>query len=211
MTTRRGLVIAVLGLTASWLVPAAAPATVAEQRARLPPPAAECDDPVAGTWRAHVYYAHVQTWYELTLDIRRKGGGDELEGPIYSEFWDGGERDEEPPICGVGAYHQALRCTGAGRVEEGDVIRFGGTSCAWAAQHCGTPRGQWVLVTYRGPIDRARNEFQTVISSEAPEWHAVPTVFRRIRCGGADAEALPEVNLAPPWHPPARRSCDCGR
>ena len=39
-----------------------APATVAEQRARLPPPA-DCGDKVEGKWKALVYQPNGGAWY----------------------------------------------------------------------------------------------------------------------------------------------------
>lgn len=58
------------------LGPALAPATIEEQRSRLPPPAFECgDDPIAGIWLAHVYYEHVGQWYVFELNIERDPTG----------------------------------------------------------------------------------------------------------------------------------------
>ena len=88
---------AVAALLLIWLFePGPAPATIAEQRARLPPKA-ECRDPVEGKWKSHVYYAHQETWYEMVLEIERVEGSDtELSGKIYVHSWAGTPRTPEP-------------------------------------------------------------------------------------------------------------------
>ncbi|HEY8427073.1 MAG TPA: hypothetical protein VIL20_01810, partial [Sandaracinaceae bacterium] len=69
-------------------MPSRAPATIAEQRARLPP-AAECDDEiVAGIWRSHAYNAQFGDWAVFTLTIRRvPGHPDQLVGTITNHSW----------------------------------------------------------------------------------------------------------------------------
>src|SRR5512136_229718 len=63
---------------AALLFSRAAGATVAEQRARLPPPA-ECEDPVEGIWRAHQFAVARNEWYIFTLEVHRvKPGSSEL-------------------------------------------------------------------------------------------------------------------------------------
>ena len=80
------------------LVPALAPASVEEQRRRLPPPAKDCDDPVTGLWQGHELLNG--RWYKFKLDIHREADDPEkLRGNIESHSWGGGKEQTTPPPC----------------------------------------------------------------------------------------------------------------
>ena len=80
-------------------LPRRAPAgTVAEQRARLPPPA-QCEDPVEGIWKSHDHREWRQQWTIFTLEIHRVDGTNELRGTIRNESWRGGAEQSEPGPC----------------------------------------------------------------------------------------------------------------
>jgi hypothetical protein len=97
---RATLVVAAVCFAGLWLVPRSAPATIAEQRARLPP-AAECEgEVVAGVWRSHKYYPQFGDWSIFTLTIRRSPDDrNQLVGRITNRNWGGGAESEEPPPC----------------------------------------------------------------------------------------------------------------
>lgn len=170
---------------AAWLVamtlrPAASPATVSEQRARLPP-AAECDDPIAGTWRGLSYYPNHGQWYEFTLEVSRTAADQNvLAGSIVAHFWDGPPDRSEPLPCADGRLQVAIRQDARGTYEDGKVY-FGGIRWEVDKVMCGQYSNRYITDQFKGVIDRERHEFQSINDwSERPDDEA--TVFRRIRC-----------------------------
>jgi hypothetical protein len=206
----RGLVLGVV--LGAWLAPSAAQATVAEQRARLPPPA-ECEDPVEGIWRAHQYESNRGEWYIFTLEIHRaKPGAPELTGTVRSEYWSGTPKDQEPPACNSGGYHfhHIVHMPGKGTLRTADVF-FGGTSYTWEKDVCGTGHGGYNPDRFTGTIDATIQEFQSV-NNDGGAAVNVPTVFRRIHCfDEAGPPPQPTVNVTPPrlFKPKARGGCQC--
>lgn len=197
------------------LEPALAPATIEQQRERLPPPAFECgDDPIAGVWQAHAYYAHVEQWYLFRLDVSRDPddpNGERLRGTIDVEFWDGGPDVSQPPACGPPADRRGIFEHAAGEAH-GLALRF--DSYDWRdTSVCGPHDARdYLLDRFSGTVDPERMEFQSLLNADAPEWRDVPTVFRRVRCPevmiGASQE--PKVTIAPPpFQPPEQRE-GCG-
>jgi hypothetical protein len=193
------------------LGPALAPATIEEQRQRLPPPAEACgDDPITGVWQAHVYYAHVQQWYMTRIEIERDAAdpsGERLVGSIYSEFWDGGPELSQPPACGGPGQRSAVheRATGRARALQLEV-----DAIDWKdAEVCGPTSFGYLLDHFSGSVDVERMEFQSLLNAEAPEWQDVPTVFRRVRCSNELPPSEPKIAVAPPPYQPAERE-GCG-
>lgn len=203
---------------AAWLIamtvrPTPSPATVAEQRARLPP-AAECDDPIAGTWRGLSYYPGHRQWYEFTLEIARdtaKPG--ELRGTILAHFWDGPPDRSEPAPCTEGMMQATIRQESRGTYEDGRVW-FGGIRWEVAGVQCGQHQGRYITDQFKGVIDPERHEFQSINDwSERPDDEA--TVFRRIRCADASAPVVtppspvpsPAPVTPPPAQPPSSGGC----
>ncbi len=142
------------------LGPALAPATIEEQRQRLPPPAEACgDDPIAGVWQAHVYYAHVGQWYMTRIEIERDRGdpsGERLVGSIYSEFWDGGPSDSQPPACDGPGERAAVNERAAGRATG---LQLQVDALDWAdAQVCGPTSFGYLLDHFSGTVDVERME-----------------------------------------------------
>lgn len=199
-----------LGL-ALGLQPREAPATIEEQRARLPPPATGCeDDLVAGVWQAHTFYRHVGEWYRFELDIRRDpddAGGRTLIGTIRSEFWDGGPERAQPPLCDAPGNRRAVLENARGRVDGLDV-EFDATDWRGAGV-CHTFFGGYLLDRFSGHIDPERMEFQSVLNADSDAWTDVPTVFRRVRCPPpSDRRDEPKVVVAPPpYEPPSETGC----
>jgi hypothetical protein len=192
------------------LMPSLAPATVEEQRARLPPPAT-CDDPVEGVWMSHRYHPRFRDWYLFSLEIHRVSqGSPHLKGQIMARAWEGSARDEQPPPCRAGLDHWAVRMTAEGAVHPDGRIAFGGT--AWAIDHVfcgrGPRRGEYYLDQFSGVIDREIQEFQSV-NNDGGRSINDPTVFRRVRC--FEAPPVPHAAVAPPpFHPSAPRA-SCAR
>ena len=208
-------VVALAGAVACFLgvalVPRSAPATIAEQRARLPP-AAECDDEaVAGIWRSHTYTPRRREWYVFTLHIRRvTGAPEQLVGRISSHFWRGGPEDEEPPSCERARYQMTVSFDARGTVRDGVHIHFGGIG-AWQvdASPCGARPGGYNLDHFSGTIDPSILEFQSVNNDGGAAVNE-PTVFRRIRCPPTQSAEAPTVHTTPPSFYPERLG-GCGR
>jgi hypothetical protein len=191
------------------LGPALAPATIEEQRSRLPPPAFECgDDPIAGLWQAHVYYAHVQQWYVFELNVERDPEGQGmLRGTIRAEFWDDGSgQRSQPPLCDEPGERTAVFENATGSID-GLALSFDAVD--WRDEAiCGAIRGHYLLDHFSGTVDLERMEFQSLLNADAPEWRDVPTVFRRVRCAAATPEQKPRIIMEPPpYQPPEREGC----
>jgi hypothetical protein len=194
----------------AWLAtmifrPAMAPATIAEQRARLPP-AAECSDPVEGRWKGIAFEGWRNQWYDATLEIRKVEGSDtQLTGMIYIHMWTGGEQATEPTGCDQGLRFK-LKMTGAGSYDKDkSFVHFGGTSWELQEEICGF-MGGYNLDQYTGTIDPEIQEFQSVNNDGGAAVNS-PTVFRRIGC----LEETPKANVdvTPPPFYPERKSSGC--
>ncbi|MCA9582456.1 MAG: hypothetical protein KC416_11720 [Myxococcales bacterium] len=205
---RSAVALGVLGL---WLIPGRAPATVEEQRARLPPPA-HCEDPVTGVWKAHKYDPRYRDWYIFTLTIRRVPGeksATDLEGTINSHFWNGDNKQSEPPPCGIGVRHVSVHMEGQGRITDDGEVQFWGTSWRPENAFCGPPirRGEYNLDHFSGRIDPKIQEFQSV-NNDGGRSVNDPMVFRRVACD--QPPPAPHVNpVAPPFEPPQVGGCGC--
>lgn len=205
---------ALLGLGLS-LRPGPAPATIEDQRSRLPPPAFDCGgDPIVGVWQAHAYYAHVRQWYRFELTIEHDPDASEagrLRGSIRSEFWDGGPERAEPPTCASGVDRSAVIERATGR-HDGLTLELDAVD--WRdLEACGPHPGGYLLDHFAGTVDPERMEFQSLLNADAPEWRDVPTVFRRVRCGPApagDEAEEPRVRVAPPPYEPPDERGGCG-
>jgi len=191
------------------LVPGRAPATVEEQRARLPPPA-HCDDTVAGVWKSHKYDARFGDWYSFTLTIHRDPADPQkLTGSIQSHSWNGGPEQEQPPACTAGVWHWTILMTAEGRVTPEGRIELGGTSWRMENSYCGRPlsAGEYNLDNFSGIIDTEIMEFQSV-NNDGGRSINDPTVFRRISCH--ETPPSPHVNPVPPPFFPDAGGCGCG-
>jgi hypothetical protein len=206
---RARLAILLSALTTGLLLgPGLGRATIEEQRARLPPPATDCSDPVAGQWRAHVFYGHVMQWYVFVLDIQRSGETS-LKGTIRAEFWDGDEHDQQPPDCSLSNNRAAVIENAEGEAK-GLEIRF--DAIDWRDDNaCRSVPFGYLLDHFSGTIDPERMEFQSLLNADAPEWRDVPTVFRRVRCAaGASEDPQPKIVVAPPPYQPPEGERGCG-
>lgn len=192
--------------------PRRAPAgTVAEQRARLPPPA-QCEDPVEGIWKSHDYRAWRRQWTIFTLEIHRVDGTDALRGTIRNESWRGDADQSEPGPC-VGELRYDVSMDAVGRVEHGQIA-FGGVG-QWRldAVLCGEFVGGYNLDNFTGPLDAELLEFQSVNNDGGVSVNE-PTVFRRVKCLEGPTTHDPKVVVKPPaFHPPedeGRGGCSGG-
>jgi hypothetical protein len=188
------------------LRPARAPATVQEQRARLPPPA-ECADPVAGKWKSHAYDDTYGEWSIFTLDIRRVDGSDEaLVGAITNESWRGSAEQSQPGPC-RGLDHLRIGMDARGTITGGQIAFTAYGQWRLEATLCGEFSGLYNLDSFTGRIDPDLLEFQSV-NNDGGRAVNHPTVFRRIACADGDAPVdtrigEPTANVAPPpLYPP---------
>lgn len=196
------------------LAPRRAPADIEEQRSRLPPPAA-CQDPVEGIWMSHSFYPHVGAWYIFVLDVHRTApGARTLVGETRVEYWHAGPTEPNVPTqCVPGLQHRKISAIADGTLD-GPHFVWRGHTLTPEIVVCGEPLNNYELVTFRGDIDFAREEFQNVLSA-GPTWTDIRTVFRRIQCRGADGSAtspgpaVPPPPPAPPPPPPSARGGCC--
>jgi hypothetical protein len=198
-------------LAVAWLfvsAPGFAGGSIEEQRARLPPPAA-CQDPVEGIWVGHNFEARWQQWYIFTLEVHREDKTKpELTGDVLSHYWDGNDKDVNPPPCRPGMRQQKVFMPAVGALRDGK-IEFGGTSWRTEASIC----GNWASYNpdhFSGAIDPATQEFQSV-NNDGGRAVNVPTVFRRVKCFDEPEAPKPKIDVKPPPFAPPRKSGGCGR
>ena len=204
-------------MAVAWVFVAApgyAGGSIEEQRARLPPPA-ECEDPVEGIWVGHNFEARWAQWYIFTLEVHREEKGKEaLKGEIKAHYWDGNDKDVNPPPCRPGMRQQKVLMPAKGTVKDG-TINFGGTTWKTEQSICGFP-SSYNPDRFTGKIDPATQEFQRV-NNDGGRAVNVPTVFRRVKCFDQDAGAggpspAPALSVKPPpFAPPTRKGGACSR
>jgi hypothetical protein len=176
----RFLARAVIAVVLVGLIVRPGEATIAEQRARLPPPA-ECDDPIEGTWRGLSWYPNHHQWYEFTLEIKRvEGSTTALTGSIVAHYWDGPEDNWEPPSPCYGE-RLKIHMPAEGSYDAGKVV-FGGTKVELQDEICGHFDGNYLVDIFKGDLDPAINEFNSINDWDAGSSYHEPTVFRRIAC-----------------------------
>ena len=206
--------VALAALLAALTVrPAEAPATVAEQRARLPPPA-ECVDPIVGTWRGLTWYPHHREWFEFTLEIQRAPGkAGELTGSILAHFWDGTPEVSEPGACTGPGIRVVVRQPAVGTFD-GKQVTFRGTSWKVERVICGQWNGDYAVEQFVGTLEPERQEFQSVNDwSDNDNDDEYPTVFRRIRCADVPSDGPVEPRpgeggvAPPPFQPSVKSGC----
>jgi len=203
LSRRRALVF--VQVTALLLLPRLGGSTIAEQHARLPPPAF-CKSDIEGVWRSHSYNERFQEWTEFTLEIRRvKGNDTELIGKITNHNWLGPRTEEQPGPC-RGATRFLLTMEAIGTFKEG-FVSFRGTRWKLDEVLCGRLGGGWGynLDHFTGRVDQDRQEFQSVNNDGGRDVN-VPNVFRRIRC--FDPPPPPRTDVKPPPFFPETRSTE---
>ncbi len=198
-------------LAALVLLPSLAPATIEEQRTRLPPPAT-CQDPIEGVWMSHKFETPGDEWMIFTLEIHRDHTNDAnaqpgapiaLTGHIQAHAWIGaGPTASAPPPCSPGLSHWIVEMTAAGTLND-RRLDFWGTRWAIGNVFCGPRHFGYNLDHFSGVLDPTIQEFQSV-NNDGGRAVNDPTVFRRVRC--FDPVAPPHPFVAPPaFQPPARR------
>jgi hypothetical protein len=202
MPPRRALPATLIALLAAGLsvVPGRAPATIAEQRARLPPPAA-CKDPVAGVWQSHAWNSMYEEWGRFTLTIRRvEGSATALVGEMINESWYGPKTETTRGPC-VGRLQYIVSMEAEGSYTDG-TVEFHATSWKMEEALCAVDWGfGYNLDRFSGVIDHELQEFQSV-NNDGGRYIDVPTVFRRVSCDDSH-DAEPRVSVAPPpFYPP---------
>ena len=181
-----------------------APATVAEQRARLPP-AAECSSPVTGKWKALDYDERRGQWYEFILEIRQDPKDEsQLSGMIYVDMWDGPANSPEPPTPCQHRYKGKM--DGRGQFTNGEV-QFGGTNFTLVEEICGGMYG-YNPDNFTGKLQPELNEFQSVNNDGGAAVNE-PTVFRRIGCFDDSRKDPSSADVKPPPFFPHKQSSGC--
>lgn len=187
-----------------------APATVQEQRARLPPPKT-CTDPVEGVWRSHAWHEGYAEWNIFTLYVHRVDGDDEkLKGEITNEAWFGPKSEENRGPCeGRVQYDVSMDAEGTIR---GQNIEFHGVG-QWRldADLCAGGPGGYNLDAFSGTIDPETQEFISM-NNDGGRFINVKTVFRRVECfDGTGEDEGPRVKVSPPaFYPESESAQGCG-
>ena len=198
----------VIGLVAcAFLLPGRAPGTVAEQRARLPPPA-KCDKEVDGVWKSHAYNKRYREWTEFTLEIHEiKSKPGQLTGRILNHSWKGTPKVEQPGPC-RGLLRYRVSMPAKGTYKDG-LVSFRGTRWKMDELVCGSSAGFWYnLDNFTGEVDFDLQEFQSV-NNDGGRAVNEPTVFRRIKCFEAGMPD-PNIKIKPPALFPKKRGAGCG-
>lgn len=205
------LSVAALGFVlASWTGQAS---TVAEQRARLPPPA-ECTDPIAGVWKSHSYDNLFLDWTVFTLDMHREAPGvDRFKGTITNHSWDGTPEQTSPPPC-TGGLRYVVSMDAEGTVVDGKIDFYGIGTWRLDEVLCGFWNMGYNLDHFSGQIDPELYEFQSV-NNDGGRSINDPVVFRRVKCHPSDELASapdePRISVAPPpFYPPEQQGGGCG-
>jgi hypothetical protein len=203
MRVARG--IAVLAIPIALAIDVSeAPATVAEQRSRLPP-AAECESEVEGKWKALIWDEDDE-WYEFTLEIHHDPDDKtKLTGTITVHSWNGPANEPEPPSKCRGLNYIG-KMDGSGSFVDGQVV-FGGADFHITEEICGRP-GLYNEDQFSGKLEPERQEFQSV-NNDGGDAVNEPTVFRRIGCFDQpqDKPNPASGDIKPPsFYPKKRRS-----
>jgi hypothetical protein len=187
--------------------------TVAEQRARLPPPA-ECTDPVAGIWKSHSYDNLFLDWTVFTLDIKREAPGvDRFKGTITNHSWEGTPEQTSPPPC-TGGLRYVVSMDAEGSVVDGKIDVWGIGSWRLDEVPCGYWNMGYNLDHFSGTIDPDLLEFQSV-NNDGGRSINDPVVFRRVKCHSSDELGdepnEPKIAMSPPpFYPPEQQGGGCG-
>jgi hypothetical protein len=193
---------------AAWLVALTidapdAPATVEQQRARLPP-AAECSSPVTGKWKALSFDERRGEWYEFILEVHQDAKDPSvLSGMIYVDMWVGPPDSPEPPNPCELRYKGTMPAKGT--FTDGEV-QFGGTSFQLTEEVCGSMYG-YNPDNFTGKLQPELQEFQSVNNDGGAAVNE-PTVFRRIGCFD-DGRKDPGSDVKPPPFFPHHQSSGC--
>lgn len=204
------LLATVAFVVASWLPGLGRASTVAEQRARLPPPA-DCRDPVAGVWKSHSYDKLYRDWTIFTLEIKRDAPGqDSFAGTITNHSWRAEPHESSPPPC-RGELRYVISMDGKGEVRDKRIDFYGVGTWRLDELPCGSFNMGYNLDHFSGEIDPERMEFQSV-NNDGGRAINDPVVFRRVRClDGDELEVEPRVAVAPPpYTPPDEQEAGCG-
>jgi hypothetical protein len=194
---------------ASWIPGSGRASTVAEQRARLPPPAA-CKDPIAGTWKSHSYDAMHRDWTIFTLEMKRtEEGKDQFEGRIINDSWVAEPHESSPPPC-RGELRYLISMDAKGEVRDGEIHFWGVGEWTLDEVPCGYWNMGYNLDHFSGKIDPDLMEFQSV-NNDGGRAVNDPVVFRRVHCNdGEQLEEEPRIAVAPPPFVPPEDEGGCG-
>ena len=201
----RQALLAAIVLTPLAIValPPSAPASIEEQRKRLPPPAKGCPDAIEGVW---VCIDNPRgDWYRHALHIEREAPSSiQLTGKIQTRSWSGPRHDPAyPESCEGGASDYEVRQPSTGTFVDGRVS-FGAQSYIISTIRCGFGPSNYHPDTFTGQLLDDGTEFHSVHDDGYHEPRV--RVFRRIQC--MDPKK-PTPTLPPPAPPPVGTGCSC--
>jgi hypothetical protein len=156
------------------------PNALSAQRGRIGE-AAECTDPVAGTWRSSLYDGQRRQWYVFTLTVHRAGAV--LSGTIQSKFWQGPRSQPRAPTsCAETRLWAVVSMPARGVLGDDNRVRFGSSSFTVEHLHCGD-HIDYTPDRFSGTLNPAKNEFQSIVTDGA-NLIDQPLLLRRIACEG---------------------------
>lgn len=202
--------VALVGfVVGTWIPGRSRASTVAEQRARLPPPAA-CKDSVAGVWKSHSYDTRFRDWTIFTLEIERvESGKDEFVGRITNHSWQAEPHESSPPPC-RGELRYVVSMDAQGVVQDGRINFWGVGTWSLDEVLCGSWNMGYNLDHFSGQIDPELMEFQSV-NNDGGRAVNDPVVFRRVHCNdGEELDVQPKIAVAPPPFTPPEEEGGCG-
>ncbi len=138
---------------------------------------------VTGEWRARVYSAAHDQWYDFRLHVA-SAGGSSLVGYADVDFWDGNPDDGTTPgKCAEALDRSVVRETARGRVLAPGQLEF--NSVAWRVQRriCGESVRDYHLDRFAGSIDPSGTTFEATVSDDCAWASGMPVTFTRISCG----------------------------
>ncbi len=156
--------------------------SIGEQRGLLPA-AARCNDPVAGTWRAHRYDPRRDDWVLFTLRIQRHPDN-RLYGAITARTWGPDAGSASPPgrcLADPSSHDYLVSMEGNGMLTRGTHVTFSAIEAHVTRAYCRIAQFRYDPDAFSGDIDVARQEFNSVNDDGNTERN-VPYVFRRIGC-----------------------------
>ncbi len=160
--------------------PKDSPASIEEQRARLPPPA-ECTDELEGEWLALTHSSTYDDWYQVRLTIKRTSpGAQTVEGQMRVRFWFGDDNAMNPPPCTERRAQERVVIQPSLGTYIDNEVQFHAQSWSFAPESC-FKSGRYNLDNYSGRIDHKLHEFQSV-NNDGGRAVNEPAVFRRVKC-----------------------------
>lgn len=151
------------------------------------PRAVRCNDPVAGTWRAHKFNPSGNDWVIFTLRVERYPDN-RLHGAITARTWSGGAEQSSPPgrcTDDGDSLDYLVSMEGNGMLSRETHVTFSAIEARVSRAYCRVAGFTYNPDAFSGDIDVARQEFNSLNDDGGRDRNA-PYVFRRIGCRPGD-------------------------